>query len=201
MGSPWCCACEYRGARRCRVTARPHPTPHLSRCPEVPFDVRSPGARRPQLCIQRRSPGPLRSTAQTKTTAARPPPARRGLPVCRREGGGNLRSSAGYSFLLGTCRKAVRGPESWRPDRPGEDEERGECCRVGKPQVPKSREPKRARGERHEGARGGSLTGERGFSLSPKSYRSLRTVQASSLKATRRLDNLLVVLYPEAGRP
>lgn len=135
----------------------------------------------------RRAPCGARPRQRQRRPGPRPPAG--GYPsVAGREEEISDRAQ-GYSFLLGTCPKAARGPKSWRPDRPGEDEERGECCRVGKPQVPKSRGPKRAHGERHEGARGGSLTGERGFSLSPKSYRSLRTVQASSLEATRRLDN------------
>lgn len=40
----------------------------------------------------------------------------------------------GYSFLLGTCPKACWGGlGTWRPDRPGEGEERGECCRYPGP--------------------------------------------------------------------
>lgn len=67
-------------------------------------------------------PGPLRRHRRDKEPAARPPPARRGLPVCRGEGGGNLRSNLVRFSFAWNMPEGSWGPGDGRADQPWENE-------------------------------------------------------------------------------
>lgn len=66
--------------------------------PPGSLEGRSPGT--PSAAVDS-APLGRAGAAQTKEEAARPLPARRGLPVCRAEGAGNLRPSAGPGLVAG----------------------------------------------------------------------------------------------------
>lgn len=98
VGSTLCYVCEHWGPQTCpSPDGLPIPShPHLSSCPQVPFDVRSPGTSCRLLWIQRRSTAPPAAAPRRQRTlppGTRPPAG--GYPsVCRTQGGGNLPSSA-----------------------------------------------------------------------------------------------------------
>lgn len=180
MGSTLCWVCGCGGPRTCRVTALPQPTPALER-PQVPFDMRFPGARSRPLCIQHGLTRPP-AEAPRRQRAGRPglrPPAG-GCPSVAGREEDIVHPALGISLLLGTCPKAAGAQEPGSPDRPGEDEGRGKsgCGRLQQ-RVRKACNLATPAGNRIKGERGGDRQGlrarERGFSRYPKSYRSHRT--------------------------
>lgn len=105
--------------------------PHLSSCPQVPFDVHSPGARSLPQWIQAARPRPRQRHRQDKEhgrlVPARPQEATRLSLAGREEEISDL--ALGHSFLLGCWMAAgCWGRGARRPYQPREDEGRGKAA-------------------------------------------------------------------------
>ena len=179
--------------------------PYRSGCPEVHFDVSSPGACRRPVCIQRPlDPAPCGATAETKDRGAGSPPAVGYQSIAGREKD-IVDSAFCASLVLGTCSKAAGAQEPGsrtslgrmkgeraKPLRGGAGWGRGEM-----PQVPMACNLATLAGNRTKRARGGSVPeGARGWrgalNFTTKSYRSLSKEQYQarfSLEASGKLDN------------